>query len=350
MIPILVEENYSGNNRFHRLLEGMGTVAAKRHEELCVFKEAQALPEGTRVVILVCQSLKWSAEHVAILNRRGIHPLLFGFSYPDTMHDYSSLSPNYTRGAYRLTKHLLSHRLQKVAVLGYNEDSLPDRLKLTGVRYAASEAGQAVEVIGNRGDVIACIEDFSARCESVGNIICCNDSVAVMLYCKYPHLVRGRSVGSCSGLKISEFFAERYPVCRIDHFAAGARLASLYLFLAKEQPICSTAMTFDMELSFEEEPLSEVRAEWQSHAAVDFYGDRNFGRMERLDRMLTDCDGTDLGILADVTAGRTYAEIAERRYLALNTVKYRIKKMLDAAGVDSRKALLDLIGEFGLRF
>ena len=352
MIHILIEENYSDNNRFHRLFEGISSVVRKKHEDVKVCGRIEELPASCRVVILVCQSLKWSVERVAALNERGIHPLVFGFPYLDTLYDYSSIAPNYTKAAFRLTRYMLSRNAGKTAVVGYNEDSLPDRLKLTGIRYAAEEMGQSTVIFANNGDVEVCLKHFSQECEDVKNVVCCNDNVAILLHCRYPHLLEGRRMGSCSGLKLSEFFAEPYPVCRSDYFAAGVQLASLYLMLAKAETLCSTVMTFDMQFSCEgEEAFYHPKgAQSYSRAAVDFYGDKSLERMERLDRMLTDCDETDLSILAEVARGITYSEIADSRYLAVNTVKYRIKKMMETVGVDSRRELQALIDEYKVTF
>ena len=72
--------------------------------------------------------------------------------------------------------------------------------------------------------------------------------------------------------------------------------------------------------------------------------------MERLDKMLGQCDETDLLILKDVVDNVTYETIADEYYLAVNTVKYRMKKLLDAAGVTSRKELLRLLEEYKIKF
>lgn len=351
MIYILIEENYSCNNRFHRLFDGISSVAKKRHEEIAICKGIEQLPSTCRLVIVVCQSLKWSVDKVTQLNGRGVHPLVFGFPYLDTMYDYSSVAPNYTKAAYRLARYMLSRREGRTAFLGYNEDSLPDRLKYTGVRYAAGQVGQSVETFENRGDIVECLNHFSKNCEGIQNIVCCNDNVAILLRCQYAHLLEGRQMGSCSGIKLSEFFREPYPVCRVDHFAAGAKLASLYLLLAKEETVCSTVMTFDMQFSCgdEAESLPSI-GEMYSRRSVDFYGDKNFERMERLDGMLTECDETDLVILSDIMRGEPYSEIAEKRYIAVNTVKYRVKKMLGAAGVLSRKQLQEVLSFYKVSF
>lgn len=353
MFYILIEENYSDNNRFHKLLDGIMSVAKKKHDEIAVYKHSSELPSDCRVAIIICQSLKWSTDRIEELNVRGIHPLVFGFQYLDTMYKYSSIAPNYTKSAYRLTKYVLGGEPGKTAILGYNEDSLPDRLKYIGIRYAVNEAGGTYEVFKNHGDVLRCLDDFSERCDGISSIVCCNDNIAVMLYNKYKSITEGRKICSCSGMKISEYFENPYPVCRIDYNEAGVQLAMLYRFLLKEEVIYSTVMTFDLEFleGRGDIPMATpAGAEMYSTSEVDFYGDKNLCDMEALDIMLSNCDETDIAILYDITSGMTYEKISEKHYLAINTVKYRVKKMLDTVGTDSRRGLIALLEEYGVRF
>ena len=354
MFYILIEENYSSNSRFLKLLEGINSIAKKKHADVRVCNKVADLPSDCRVAILICQSLKWSTDRIEELNGKGIHPLVFGFQYLDTMYKYSSIAPNYTKSAYRVTKYMLAaNKGGKTAILGYNEDSLPDRLKYIGIRYAVNEAGGTYEVFRNHGDVLGCLDDFAKRCEGVSDIVCCNDNIAVMLYTRYPELLRGRNMCSCSGMKISEFFDNPYPVCRIDYYKAGVQLAMLYRFLMKEEVIYSTVMTFDMDFvggTADESMPSPVGAEMYSASEIDFYGDKNLADMERIDIMLSACDSTDIAILSDVTDGQTYEKISEKYYLAINTVKYRVKKMMEYTATESRKELIALLESYKIKF
>lgn len=355
MFFVLIEKNYFENNRVCRLLDGILSVAKKKHEDIKIYTETNALPRECRVVIIICQSLKWSTDRIEELSRLGIHPLVFGFQYLDTLYTYSSIAPNYTKSAYRLTRHVLSRDSSKgtVAILGYNEDSLPDRLKYIGIREAVAEFGREYRVFKNHGDVLACLEAFSSDCDEVSSIIACNDNIAVMLYTRYKSIIENRIMCSCTGMKISEYLENPYPVCRIDYYNAGAQLANLYRFLVKEDSPCSTVMTFDMEFSEEYEPplsFSHLTRGLYSGYEVDFYGDKNLSRMESLEIMLSECDSTDISILALLSDGETYEKIAEAHYLSTNAVKYRVKKMLDTVKVSSRRALTDLLSEYGLKF
>ena len=353
MFYILIEESYSNNNRFLTLLNGISSVAKKKHDDVSIYKSTDALPSNCRVAIIICQSLKWSTDRIEELNARGIHPLVFGFQYLDTMYKYSSIAPNYTKSAYNVTKYMLAGSSGTTAILGYNEDSLPDRLKYIGIRYAVNEVSGTYEVFRNHGDVISCLEKFCEKCEGISNIVCCNDNIAVTVRTKYPKLIENRRMCSCSGMRISEFFDDPYPVCRIDYHKAGVQLAMLYRFLVKEEVIYSTVMTFDMDFCGSMDSVrmpSPMCAEAYSASQIDFYGDESLSQMEALDNMLSAADETDLLVLSDICEGMTYEAIADRNYLAVNTVKYRIKKLLELAHLSSRRELVALLSDYGVKF
>lgn len=348
MIPVLVEPNYADNPRFFRLLDGVTAVAKKKRMEVITATDAVGLPES-RVWIVVGASSKWTTACIAALNERGIHPLVFGFQLLDTMQRYSALAPNYTQAAYRLTRALLTENVGKTAILGYNEDSLPDRLREIGIRYALNEAGVDYEIFVNHGDAFACLDDFASRCEDIKNIVCCNGEIAVKLWNDYPQLLQERKTCSCMGLKMSEYSDIAYPVCKCDYYAAGGQLAKLYLQLVKEKDIHSVVMTFDMELvGIGKESFAKERE--RSGSVVDFYGDESLKTIEAIENMLSSCDETDEEILTDILAGLTYESIAEKRFLAVNTVKWRIKRMLKTTGAANKKELTVLMEKYRLKF
>ena len=106
-------------------------------------------------------------------------------------------------------------------------------------------------------------------------------------------------------------------------------------------------MTIDMEILPEAADKIVVH-ERANRESVDFYRDVLVQEVESVDHMLTQCDALDLMLLADVMDGMGYERIAEKYYLAPNTVKYRISAMVKNAGVNSRKALTTLLKRYGL--
>lgn len=355
MIHVLIEENYENNSRAKQVLDGICSVSKKKRISVRIYKDIHDLPSATRVVILICASLKWATNKIAILNELGVHPLLFGFQYIDTLYQYSCINLTYTKAVYLLTKSLLGKNPGHVAFLGYNEDSMPDRLKLVGARYATEDVGETLEVWNNRGDSLACVTDFVRGGSQAKNIVCGNDALAILMRICYPEALEGRLICSCSGMKVAEFMGASYPTAKINYVRAGARLSELYLFLLKQEEISSTFMTLDMDIFMDgekSEPMDSdiASAILYSASSVDFFGDKNVREIENIENMLLKCDETDFIILRRIMAGESYEKIAESVYLSLNTVKYRINSMLQSAEFVSKKELLNAIHKYQLNF
>lgn len=353
MVHMLVEENYAGNNRIDLILEGIRSVIRKKRIYIKQYRYVEEIDKSVRVVIVICASLKWATDTVEKLNDMGIHPLLFGFQYIDTMYRYSCVTLTYTKTMYLLTGYLLSKNPGNTALLGYNSDSLPDRLKLIGVRYATDKYGVECKVYKNEGDVRECIENFAKESEGIKNIVCANDGIAVILRGMAPDLLKDRLMCSCSGMRVSEFTPCPHPTSIINYFKAGVQLAELYFFLLRCEEISATVIQLEMDIEFGK---GEIDGEMPaigmvySRRTVDFYGDSLIREVDGLDRMLIQCDETDMAILRHITKGMPYEDIAEFEHLALNTVKYRIHAMLKNAELESRKDLLSVIRKYGLIF
>lgn len=350
MVSVLIEENYSSNNRIKTILDGMGSVLKKKRLALEIFKSLEEIKDNPRVVILICASLKWTMDAIKALNARGIHPLVFGFQYIDTMYQYSGINLTYTKSTYLLTGYLLSENAGETAVIGYNSDSLPDRLKLAGVKHAAELYDIPVKVFRNNGDVMACIKDFAENGANVKNVVCLNDAIAVILRTCYPELLENKRVCSCNGMKISEYMENPYPAAIINYYNAGVQIAELYLFLMRLDEVYSTALTLEMDIVIGKRydgkfPLIDSS---YSQSGIDFYGDKIVDEVERLNQTLLMLDELDEQILHDIMAGDSYETIAENRHLALNTVKYRVHAMVKNADVSGRKDLVALISKYNL--
>ena len=70
MVHVLIEENYSSNNRIKTIFDGMNSVLKKKRLSLEVFKSLDEIKDRPRVVILICASLKWTMDAIKALNAR----------------------------------------------------------------------------------------------------------------------------------------------------------------------------------------------------------------------------------------------------------------------------------------
>lgn len=354
MITVLVEENYAKNSRVGLILDGILSVTRRKRVAVEVYTDEKKIKSNPRVVVLICASLKWATETIEKFSDRGIHPLLFGFQYIDTVFRYSCITLTYTQNTYLLTRYLLDKDNGETVFLGANKDSMTDRQKYVGMELAVKEAGTTYREVENNGDVVACIDEFMKNSDGVKNVVCSSDAVAIILCTRYPEVPTKFNVCSCSAMKFSERMQVKHPTACINYYKAGVQIAELYLFLERSDEINSTFMTLEMDLNLNdggENSLSyESRGLTKSSKTVDFYGDPSVREVELLENMLLKCDEIDEAILKWIMADVPYEKIAEIENLAVNTVKYRIHAMLVNSGVQSKRRLVEILKFYGLKF
>ena len=69
----------------------------------------------------------------------------------------------------------------------------------------------------------------------------------------------------------------------------------------------------------------------------------------RVEAVLAGCDDLDLSILRGLAAGARYEELAETLFVSVNTLKYRLKKLMSAARVHDRRELAALMAKYEIK-
>ena len=64
--------------------------------------------------------------------------------------------------------------------------------------------------------------------------------------------------------------------------------------------------------------------------------------------MLSSSDETDLNILFGLLEKKTYEQLCEENFIAPNTVKYRLKKLISTAGAQNKNELCELLLKYEL--
>ena len=68
--------------------------------------------------------------------------------------------------------------------------------------------------------------------------------------------------------------------------------------------------------------------------------------MIRAEKVISHCLPIDIDILRFLKEDISYSDAASRLYIAENTLKYRLKRMLELSECQTKKELLDLVGRY----
>ena len=270
---------------------------------------------------------------------------------------YSNVSIDYRDACYRMTEMLLLSDPSPVAFLGFNRDSIPDKLRLQGFEHAVEEFGVKSCIISNFGDVRACIGEYWLHRDNYKNVLCVNDFYAVLLLQKLrregvdPDEYQICGFGNTA---LSEYSVPSITTAEINYEMAGRCAVELYTTVEKMQNLEALTLTVDTEIYVRNSTRTvsfdsvDTKKPDIAQSPIEFYQDPSIIELDLIDGMLSACDKVDLEILNGLIRGESYADICERTFTSLNTVKYRIKKMISNANVENKNELIYRINEYGL--
>lgn len=349
MIQVLVEERYKDNIRFNEAFEGFKSAVFARKESFVLLKDKNDFNPKERVLVVFGISLNWIEDVFAFCSERKIHPLVFGLRPKFHLIPFSYLSKDYVMSFYLLTKKIIStsKKKGKIAFIGFNPSSPHDLFKKEGFLLATKENNVEPVFFDNEGDSTALVNKLISAEDEYDDLVFVNDDL-LLLYVSKSKNAETKNMAGFGGSKIKEYIKVPYITGTIDYFEAGKVLANLYFFLAKQKEIYSVSVKMPLKLSCDID--EEVARSYSYEKDIDFYHDKAIEEIDLLNETLLNMDEADINIVILLNNGAKYETIADACYVSLNTVKYRIKKILKISKRKSKTELLALFKKYKVDF
>lgn len=263
---------------------------------------------------------------------------------------YSIITPDITQDIQILYNYLVSHGKTRIAMYGINPHSTLDDFRKENF---LSCGGSANDLFYNSGSLSECYNSFSQSTQTYDAVICTNDYAAISLI---------RSLGkdnqlfvtSCGGgTLLTHFFSPSITHTWIDYQAFGKTALNLCDILQKSEHINSINIYISGELSIGETtnnlpliPEPDAETTTTPKPTTDYYSDSEVEEMLRVETLLDSCDEEDFLVLDSLLNNMTYAKLAEKLFMSVNGVKYKVKKMFDICQVSSKDELIGLLNKY----
>lgn len=352
---IMTEPDLSENFWNLKYLTGI-RAAVREYKGLLVEVDLQDLPKlrgeaaenPVRVpVILNGRSADWVASHVSHALKNGLHPILLAAENHTSQSGVSSLNFDFYGIYMAWCEYIHKNGWHNMALVGVNPDNMSDALKCRAfLDYnSKNDPGYNTGIYHMKGSLQECCEEFLAEAEKYDAVLCTNDVVSIVLM----SLLRGRKsdhkmhVHSFWDSPLSEYLRPEVKMLSLDYHEMGRLAIRLCSFLAKNpgmEAVSATVRGITYPVgNVTENPRTvfEGNRLLKDKIAQDIYA---------LERLFSALDGTDLVIVKGIVCGQSLDNIAEKAFISVGAVKYRIKKMLTLAEKSSRKELLALISEY----
>lgn len=313
------------------------------------FKKA----DDTHFLILIGSNEGWIKYAVSSANNSGIHPVILSPTKSDSIKGiYSSVTSDIGRSMYYLINHLKKRSKTKPALYGINPASLSDSARKENFLSYANEMADESDIYYNNGSLNNCFLAFNKNHTKYDCVICANDYAAISLIKNLEK--RGISLNNLLMISYGNTLLSRgfnnlmtISMCYEEY---GKAAISVCDTLAKNSALLYLNIAVKWKIGFRDDFIKNEFPD-DTHILVDnehqhadelFYSDNELCEMIMVENMLSSCDATDLKLLELILKGCSYEQAGEICFISLNTVKYRIKKLMDICNTSNKKAFLEL--------
>lgn len=357
---IAVEPDFNGSHWCTDCLNGIQKEASKakrsvKYADPFSHEDMKLLSlEERPVLILVGSLVDWMTKAVKAVSGYGIHCIMMTAPINDALTgiSVSSVSADYEKAFSDMISGMRIQGKNRIAFFGAHPNSVNDKDKLRAFLACAGEENSE-NIFMNYGDSEKACADFFKDSERLDGVICANDIIAIRLaeYLTEKGISVPGDMEICAvgQTHLSHLMRSTITTAALDFFAMGAASVRIASMLIKDSDVTSVHLKISAKL-----PRENISDACPSKAAEisapefksGFYEDNEIRRMIRAEKVISHCLPIDIDILRFLKEDISYSDAASRLYIAENTLKYRLKRMLELSECQTKKELLDLVGRY----
>lgn len=348
---VMTEPDLTGNFWNGKYISGMRSAVRECKGrlveiDLCDLDTLISLKKDVPV-ILNGRSHDWVASHIEYVSQKGMHPILLSSYNNTSQRGVSSLSFDFYGIYTDWCAYMHGRGWCNMALLGVSHDNMFDSVKCEAFRNYNDRynAGGTVGIYYIDNSVKNCCEDFLAEAQKYDVVLCTNDVVSIVLAsilrkCNpKPELY----IHSFWDSPLAEYLKPDIKIISLDYHEMGRQAIRLYSFLVNNPGVEAVAATVR---GVKHSGVSTAGLGSVSNNENNFLRDECSRDVYTLEQLFSAMDEIDLQIIRGIVLGVSYEQIAEKEMVAVGTIKYRVKKMLEITSKDSREELMELISQY----
>lgn len=300
---------------------------------------------------LIGTNKSWLDDRIALCMKRSIYPIVMSTQQEFSLNGtYSIVTSNLSVTMKRLISFLNYNGKCRTALFGVNS------LSLTNMSILKQFADQK-EIEGcvyfNTGSVNVCAEQMVKDIDKYDSVISVNDFATILLIKKLNEAGKNTFLISYGGTRLAKKYYPELMSVSMGYENFGK--AAICIMEALRTNPTFDSLTINVQSQFEnidfynyDNTLISESSDSFRLCDEKFYSDSEINDMIRIENMLLQCDDTDSEILNLLLSGNSYEEISEIVFCALNTVKYRVKKMKENCNCERKNEMIDLIKRYSI--
>lgn len=344
MIHIVLEEKYRETTWCERIISGIEQQARAKRIKFNFNTDAAEF-EAEDAIIVVGTVPAWIYETVDRLKETCKSHIILVSNRP-----YSLSVSNVCTDLYAAVKDVMSYLeycgRKNVALYGVNPSSTSDNIKLSAFEHKES-------VYYNLGDLSECRSRFLKDVHKYDAVICTNDYAAVSLISflkkDNPSCLNKLFAVGFSDTHLGRINEPSVTSVKLNYEEYGKTAIDIYRMLEKNPNLYSVNANVKSEIIVRETTNNIL---WKSgfkenidkeNVDYKFYDDKEVRQMVKMEKLFENCSESDVTVLKLLAGGESYERTAEKCFMTVNGIKYRLGRLCRICGFESRRELINVV-------
>ena len=348
-------------------IKGIKDEAKRKNYDVCIIEcglDSSVFPPEISSVgsaIVLCSSYDWTKGICALLSNLYIKPILVGCDDNGEFSAIGYVLMDYKKAVHDLLDYFGTCHRKKVALFAVSLDSPADKIKADSFLSYVGKNGERYDqqdVFYFRGLTKNTCESFISVCSNYDAVIGTNDVSTVILLqmlsangIKVPDDIFVASFGDAS---LSKSTTSELTLALLDCRNVGIQATRMCATLSSSNFISGFVTRLNCEIDVRNSTANIPIGNRKIPTKIDgdmmlhnsFFSDPHINRIVIAEQVLEKCDSLDLEIMRALINREKYIDIADKLHVSENTVKYRIKRLLNFAKIESRSELTELMKSY----
>ena len=348
MIHIVPEDEYRETTWCERILSGIEQQAKSKKMKLD-FEDGSFVSDDTDAIIVAGTTPAWIYETVNLLKVKHKSHIILVSNRP-----YSLSVSNVCTDLYSAVKDVLSYfsdcGRRQTALYGVNPSSTADNIKLSAFE-------QKDNVYYNFGDLRECRNEFLRNMDKYDSVICTNDYAAVSLINhlkkENPSFLNDLFIVGFANTHLGRINEPSVTSVALNYEEYGRTAVDIYRMLKKNPNLQSVNVNVKSEIIVRDTtngiPVNGKGNKFADCVSEDFrfYDDTEVQQMVKIEKLFENCGENDVAVLGMLANGDSYEKVAEKCFITVNGIKYRLDRLCRICGFETRRELIGVIRKGG---
>lgn len=350
MVGILLDSKYAESLWCKSLYDSLTERLRNKRIPFCAVFDS--IDTDLDAIFIIASDREWTISAITQLNLNGIKPILIcNQSEKLSGCIYSCVCSDINASMKNLLDTLKTKDKSRIALYGMNTESIADISRVDSLFNWRGQYFETMQIFNNNGSLENCFNEFLPHIDEFDAAICANDFAAVSLVRKLtqkaPQKLKDFYIISCAQTHISSYYRNQILSLNMNFDQYGKAAVYVYNALKKHTYLSelTVKVLWSLDNSNENKNTKNIKLELTS-SEDSFYSDAELSEMLIVDKILKSSDDIEKKIIDALLDKCTIEQIAEKCFLTVGGVKYRINKIIADCGAKNREEIISLLYKY----